>query len=47
MRPTDDITLNRIRQEVEIMRLLGNHQHVMRLVDVYETTGEVRLVLDL
>lgn len=44
----DMASLNRIREEISILRHVGNHRCLVSLVDVDETTpGKIRLVLEL
>lgn len=44
----DMASLNRIREEISILQLLGNHQSIVTLVDVDETMpGTIRLVMEL
>lgn len=44
----DMTSLNRIREEITILQVLGNHQGMVSLIDVDETLpGNIRLVLEL
>jgi len=44
----DMASLNRIREEIQILQILGNHPGMVSLVDVDETLpGNIRLVLEL
>mmetsp|Transcript_13053 Transcript_13053/g.33638 ORF Transcript_13053/g.33638 Transcript_13053/m.33638 type:complete len:392 (-) Transcript_13053:314-1489(-) len=44
----DMASLNRIREEISILTMLGNNPHLVSLVDVDETVpGSIRLVLEL
>jgi len=47
-RPDDHQSLNRIHEEINVMRLLGNHPAIIQLVDVDESMpNTIRLVLEL
>lgn len=44
----DMASLNRIREEISILQVVGQHRHLVSLVDVDETlVGSIRLVLEL
>jgi calcium/calmodulin-dependent protein kinase I len=47
LRPEDHATLTRIYEEIEIMRVLGNHPSLIQLVDLAEAENCIKVVLEL
>lgn len=47
-RPDDNVSMTRIYEEINILRVLGNHKGIIQLVDMDESiVGTIRLVLEL